>query len=80
MATESSAWQPDWAVPPGEILHEMLCERGMSQSELARRMGRPAKTINEIINAKAALTPGTISSPAAAISLQPHSDEFARAC
>lgn len=31
----------------------------MSQSELARRMGRPVKTINEIVNAKAALTPDT---------------------
>jgi addiction module HigA family antidote len=31
----------------------------MSQSELARRMGRPFKTINEIVNAKAALTPDT---------------------
>jgi addiction module HigA family antidote len=31
----------------------------MSQSELARRTGRPFKTINEIVNAKAALTPDT---------------------
>src|SRR5256885_886160 len=34
-------------------------ERGMSQSELARRMGRPIKTINEIVKAKAAITPDT---------------------
>ncbi len=31
----------------------------MSQSELARRMGRPVKTINEIVNGKAAITPDT---------------------
>jgi HTH-type transcriptional regulator / antitoxin HigA len=49
----------DWAVSPGEILAESLEEREMSQSELARRMGRPIKTINEIVNAKAALTPET---------------------
>lgn len=49
----------DWAVSPGEVLAEALQEREMSQSELARRMGRPIKTINEIINAKAALTPET---------------------
>lgn len=49
----------DWAVSPGEILAEALEERQLSQSELARRMGRPVKTINEIVNAKAALTPET---------------------
>jgi addiction module HigA family antidote len=49
----------DWAVAPGEVLAEALEERDMSQSELARRMGRPIKTINEIVNAKAALTPET---------------------
>jgi len=59
MAIESTAWQPDWAVAPGEILLETIQERGISQSELARRMGRPTKTINEIVNGKAALTPDT---------------------
>jgi HTH-type transcriptional regulator/antitoxin HigA len=59
MANEQTAWQPDWAVPPGEILAEALQERGMSQSELARRMDRPIKTINEIVNSKAAITPDT---------------------
>ena len=59
MATEQPVWQPDWAVPPGEILSEALQDRGMSQSELARRMDRPLKTVNEIVNGKAAITPDT---------------------
>ena len=59
METREATWRPDWAVPPGEILLEALQEREMSQAELARRMGRPFKTINEIVNAKAALTPDT---------------------
>jgi addiction module HigA family antidote len=59
MATEQAVWQPDWAVPPGEILAEALQDRGMSQSDLARRMDRPVKTINEIVNGKAAITPDT---------------------
>jgi len=59
MATDQTAWQPDWAVPPGEILADALVDRGMTQSELARRMDRPVKTINEIVNAKAAITPDT---------------------
>jgi addiction module HigA family antidote len=59
MAVEPFAWRPDWAVAPGEILIEALEDRAMSQSELARRMGRPTKTINEIVNDKAAITPDT---------------------
>lgn len=59
MATDHAVWQPDWAVPPGEILAEALQDRGMSQSELARRMDRPVKTINEIVNGKASITPDT---------------------
>jgi HTH-type transcriptional regulator/antitoxin HigA len=60
MANElRSPWTPDWAVPPGEILVEALAERGMTQAELARRMARPLKTISEIANGKAAITPKT---------------------
>jgi HTH-type transcriptional regulator/antitoxin HigA len=59
MAIDRSAWQRDWAVAPGEILQEALEDRDMSQSELARRMSRPIKTINEIVNGKAAITPDT---------------------
>lgn len=33
----------------------------MPQAELAKRMGRPLKTINEIIQGKAAITPETAS-------------------
>lgn len=53
------AWAPDWAVAPGEVLAEVLEERAMSQAELARRMARPLKTISEIANGKAAVTPET---------------------
>ncbi len=55
----SGAWQPDWAVAPGEILLEALQDRGMTQAELANRMARPPKTINEIIKGKAAITADT---------------------
>jgi HTH-type transcriptional regulator / antitoxin HigA len=60
MATEPTSWtERDWTVAPGEILLEALEDRNMSQSDLARRMGRPIKTINEIVNGKAAITPDT---------------------
>lgn len=50
---------PDVISPPGETLHDILEERGMTQSELAERTGRPKKTINEIIKGKTTLTPDT---------------------
>lgn len=60
MVTEgTSKWQPDWSVPPGEVLLEVLQERGLTQAELARRIDRPMKTVNEIVNGKAAVTPET---------------------
>lgn len=60
MVNDSLAtWRPNWAIPPGELLAEALEERGMSQAELARRMNRPLKTVNEIVKAKTAVTPET---------------------
>jgi addiction module HigA family antidote len=54
-----STYVPSEVSPPGETLRELLEERGVSQAELAVRMGRPKKTISEIINGKAAITPET---------------------
>ena len=59
MADRDQEFRPLYAVPPGSTLEELLVDRGMTQTELARRMGRPLKTINEIIQAKAAITPET---------------------
>jgi addiction module HigA family antidote len=55
----AKAWQPNWVVAPGEILLEALNDRGMTQAELAQRTARPAKTINEIVKGKAAVTAET---------------------
>src|SRR5258708_27083731 len=52
-------YHPDSVSSPGETLLETLEAIGMSQAELARRMGRPVKTINEIIQKKAAITSET---------------------
>lgn len=53
------AFSPDYAVLPGETVQEVIESLGIPQSELAERTGRPKKTINEIINGKAAITPET---------------------
>lgn len=52
-------YEPDEISPPGDTLQETLDALNMSQAELAERMGRPKKTINEIIKGKAALTAET---------------------
>jgi len=52
-------YTPDVVTHPGETLLELLENRGMSQAELAERMGRPRKTISELINGKIELTPQT---------------------
>ena len=55
----TAAFTPDYAIPPGETVLEVLESQGLSQAELAERTGRPKKTINEIVNGKAAITPET---------------------
>lgn len=50
---------PDVVFPPGDTLQETLEFIGMTQIELAERLGRPEKTISEIIKGKTAITPGT---------------------
>ncbi|MEW6771352.1 MAG: HigA family addiction module antitoxin [Bacillota bacterium] len=52
-------FEPDYAVPPGATLLETIEHLGLSQAELAERMGRPVKTINEIIKGKTAIIPET---------------------
>ena len=58
MVTKTNAY-PNVAVPPGEYLAEELGARAISQKALAKRMGRPANAINEIINGKKAITTDT---------------------
>lgn len=52
-------YQPDYCISPGEILLEAREERGLRQSDLAHRTGRPIKTINEIVQGKTSITPDT---------------------
>lgn len=53
------AFAPDFAFPPGETLLETLEALGLTQKELAARMGRPLKTINQIIKGTAQIMPET---------------------
>jgi HTH-type transcriptional regulator/antitoxin HigA len=52
-------FEPDYAVPPGETLAELLDERNMSQADLARRTDLSTKHINQIVAGEAAISPET---------------------
>jgi HTH-type transcriptional regulator/antitoxin HigA len=58
-AEQTYVYSPDYAVPPGDTLLEVMESLGITQAELAERTGRPTKTINEIVKGKAAITPET---------------------
>ncbi len=49
----------DAAIPPGELLQEHIDDLGISQAELARRLGRPRQVVNEIVRGKKAITAET---------------------
>ena len=59
MTQAAVRYNPDYAAPPGWVLEEELEARGMSQAEFARRCGRSAKLISEIITGKAPIVPET---------------------
>jgi HTH-type transcriptional regulator/antitoxin HigA len=49
-------YEPDVAVPPGATILELIEAKGMTQQQLAERMGRPPNKINEILHGKRAVT------------------------
>jgi HTH-type transcriptional regulator/antitoxin HigA len=53
------AAQSDLAIPPGEYLSEVLEELGLTQLELAQKMGRPAQVISAIVRGRKAITAET---------------------
>jgi len=50
---------PPRPIPPGATIRDFLEAAGMSQAELAQRMGRPEPAISEIINAKKSIVEET---------------------
>jgi HTH-type transcriptional regulator / antitoxin HigA len=49
----------DFLSPPGDTIQEILDERGMKQTELAARMGRPREKINDVIKGREPVTIAT---------------------
>ncbi len=49
-------YEPDYAIPPGDIIAEFIEEQGMTQVELARRLGVTTKHLNQLIRASVSLS------------------------
>src|SRR2546421_3982590 len=58
-SADRTLFEPDTASHPGETVLEYLDFHGWSQQDLARRTGLTPKTISEICNGKAPITPST---------------------
>jgi addiction module HigA family antidote len=56
MTTARAAFLPDWASPPGDTLGDLLEERGMTQTELAERLGVSLKHVNRVIKGAASIS------------------------
>lgn len=57
--TKLYKYEPDYVVTPGEILEENLETRNIKKNDLAQRCGVSAKTISQIINGTAPISPET---------------------
>ena len=49
--------EPDYAVPPGETIRELLDDLGMSQRQLSSRLGLTPKHVNQLIQGLVPLSP-----------------------
>jgi HTH-type transcriptional regulator/antitoxin HigA len=59
MTEELPLYAPREVSPPGDTLRDLMEERTLTQAELARRLGRPAQAVNEIVAGKKAITEDT---------------------
>lgn len=55
-STSANAFRPTYAVPPGDTLVEMLEQRAMTQTDLARRLGVSLKHTNQVIKGAASIS------------------------
>jgi len=49
-------FEPDYTVPPGATLKEILDTKGMSQADLCLRTGLAEKTVSQIVNGVAPIS------------------------
>jgi HTH-type transcriptional regulator/antitoxin HigA len=54
--TAAHPFRPDYAIPPGETIADLLRERDMTQTELARRLGVSLKHVNQVVKGTASIS------------------------
>ncbi|MBV8780305.1 MAG: HigA family addiction module antidote protein [Phycisphaerae bacterium] len=67
----AKAFKPAEVFHPGEFLRDELIARGWTQSDLARVIGRPLQTVNEIILGKKRVTAATAKALGSALGTGP---------
>ena len=67
----AAKFRPAEVFPPGQYIRDELAERGWSQGDFARIIGRPLQVVNEIINGKKRITVATAKAIAAALGTSP---------
>ena len=53
---EKYAFEPDFAIPPGDTLQEIINHLGMSKKDLADRTGLAVQLINRILSGEQVIT------------------------
>ena len=56
---EEYKFEPDYAIPPGETLREVMESLGMNKKELSKRSGLSEESINRIFQGNQAITKET---------------------
>lgn len=72
MAIKATPYSSSMPVSPGSILKDEIEFLGITQKELADRMGRPVQVINEIIGTKKGITPETALELESVIGIKAH--------
>lgn len=54
--TNENAFSPDYIEPPGGTIADLLEEQGMTQTELARRLGVSLKHLNQVVKGGASIS------------------------
>jgi len=54
--TPTGQFAPDYIIPPGETILDLLDEREMTQTDLAQRLGVSAKHVNQIVKGSAPIS------------------------
>jgi len=54
-----SAFMPNYAIPRGETLKETIQSMGVTRAQVAQQIGRPKKTLDQIMQGKVPVTHDT---------------------